>query len=59
MRLLVTRFYLAFQDGRAELDTEYWTREEAEEALAGYDPINRRGICIVAYEKEVFRSESE
>jgi hypothetical protein len=52
MRTLIRKFYLSFQDGRAEGDKEYNTYEQAQEALEAYGE-EKRGMCVMSYEKEM------
>lgn len=57
MFVLKTKYYLSYQDGRAEGDREYYSREEAEEALLKHP--DGRGMNIVEYENREYDSEAE
>lgn len=46
------KFYLAFQDGRAEGDKEYDNKKEAKAALKRYSKMARQGMCIMSYWRE-------
>lgn len=43
------KFYLSFQDGRAEGDKEYDSEKAAKVALKEYDKFNRSIMCIMSY----------
>lgn len=53
LSLVQTKFYISFQDGRAEGEKDYDTWDEANTALQIYDEFNRRGMCIMSYQKQL------